>query len=75
MDATAHTVPKSFDVQVRSQLIVKLLTWKTLPFMSQGYPTLYFVPGDKTKKPQAYEGGRDEESIVAFLQAHRTTKL
>eukprot|EP01034_Spumella_vulgaris_P021665 gene21665-27706_t len=55
MDATAHTVPKTFDVQ--------------------GYPTLYFVPADKTKKPQPYEGGRDEESIVAFLRAHRTTTL
>ena len=38
----------------------------------QGYPTLYFLPAD-TKKPVPYEGGRDTDSIVSYINAKRTT--
>ncbi len=38
-------------------------------FDVNGYPSLYFVPGD-TKKPIAYSGGREKEDIIKFINEH-----
>lgn len=43
-------------------------------FEVQGYPTLYFVPGDKSKKPVVYDGDRSKEAIVDYIKKHRTTQ-
>jgi protein disulfide-isomerase A1 len=42
-----------------------------------GFPTIYFFKGNDKSNPQRYEGGRDYESFVSFLQknaAHSFTK-
>mmetsp|Transcript_3611 Transcript_3611/g.5600 ORF Transcript_3611/g.5600 Transcript_3611/m.5600 type:complete len:449 (+) Transcript_3611:80-1426(+) len=44
-------------------------------FDVQGFPTLYFVPGDKSKSPMPYEGPRDADAIVDFIKKHATTKF
>jgi protein disulfide isomerase family A protein 3 len=41
-------------------------------FDVQGFPTLYFVPGDKSS-PVPYEGAREAKSIVKFIQEHAST--
>ena len=43
-------------------------------FAVQGYPTLYFLRADKKDAPISYEGGRDEASMVKFINTHRSTK-
>ena len=43
-------------------------------FDIQGFPTLFFVPGDKSS-PIPYEGAREAKSIVKFIQEHATTKF
>jgi hypothetical protein len=40
----------------------------------QGYPTLFFVPAD-TKKPISYDGERELDAMVSFIEKHRTTKV
>ena len=40
-----------------------------------GYPTLKFFPkGSSAKTPSDYEAGRDEESLMAFLNEKCGTK-
>jgi protein disulfide isomerase family A protein 3 len=52
MDATAHDVPKGYDVQ--------------------GYPTVLFIPAN-TKKAISFDEERDAESMISFINSHRTT--
>ena len=44
-------------------------------FDVQGFPTIYFVPGDKSQKPLAYEGQREASAMAAFIRKHATNKL
>lgn len=37
----------------------------------KGFPTIYFFPGD-TKKAVKYEGGREYDDFVAYLEEHAT---
>ena len=41
----------------------------------QGYPTLMFVKGDDKKNPINYDGDREAQAIVDFIQAHASTKF
>ena len=43
-------------------------------FDVQGFPTLYFVPGDKSG-PVSYEGAREANAIVKYIQKHASTKF
>jgi len=36
----------------------------------EGFPTLYFFKGDDKSHPQKYEGGRDLESLQAFIETN-----
>jgi len=38
-----------------------------------GFPTLYFFPGNAKDKPVAYDGGREVENFVEYLEKHATT--
>lgn len=44
-------------------------------FDVQGFPTLVFLPGDRSIAPIPYEGAREAKSIVKFIQKHATTKF
>ena len=44
-------------------------------YEAQGYPTLMFVKGDDKKNPINYDGDREAQAIVDFIQAHASTKL
>jgi len=37
----------------------------------KGFPTIYFFPGD-TKKPVRYEGGRELDDFVGYIEQHGT---
>lgn len=37
----------------------------------KGFPTIYFFPGD-TKKAVKYEGGREFDDFVEYLDEHAT---
>jgi len=37
----------------------------------KGFPTLYFFPGD-TKQPTKYEGGRELDDFIGYLEEHAT---
>jgi len=39
----------------------------------QGFPTILFFPANNKNEPQTYEGGRDLESLVAYVKEHATT--
>jgi len=41
----------------------------------QGYPTLMFVKGNDKKNPINYDGDREAQAIVDFIQAHASTKF
>ena len=40
----------------------------------RGFPTLYWLPAD-TKKPEAYQGGRELDDFVKFIAEKATTEL
>jgi len=40
----------------------------------QGFPTLYFFPGDNKSTPKKYEGGRDLEGFMTYLKANAHNK-
>lgn len=50
-------------------------TAHTVPqgFSVEGYPSIYYVPHG-SRQPQPYEGPREAEAIVAFLEEHRTLR-
>eukprot|EP00301_Raphidiophrys_heterophryoidea_P009830 c14832_g1_i1.p1 GENE.c14832_g1_i1~~c14832_g1_i1.p1 ORF type:complete len:504 (+),score=126.24 c14832_g1_i1:50-1513(+) len=39
----------------------------------EGFPTLIFFPANNKASPMKYEGGRDLESMVEYVQTHATT--
>ena len=41
----------------------------------QGYPTLMFVKGNDKKNPINYDGDREAQAIVDFIQEHASTKF
>jgi protein disulfide-isomerase A1 len=36
---------------------------------AKGFPTIFYIPGDKSKAPQKYEGGREFDDFVKFLDS------
>lgn len=44
-------------------------------FDVQGFPTLFFVPGDKSKAPIPYEGHRETKAMSDFIRKHATNKI
>ena len=40
----------------------------------KGFPTLYFFPGNDKKNPVKYEGGREMNDFVKFLDSHATVQ-
>ena len=43
------------------------------PVEVTGFPTMYFVPANAKANPVRYQGPRELEAMVAFLEAHTTT--
>lgn len=41
----------------------------------QGFPTLYFFPGNDKMKPVKYEAGRELDDFVAYLKENASTKF
>ena len=39
------------------------------PFVAKGYPTLYWVPSGDASKAQVYDGGREADDIVKFVES------
>lgn len=72
MDATAAQVPKAFAVEVSTDKHILLFALSLMVSVTQGYPSLYFVPAG-SKTPVSYDGPREAEGIIAFLNKHRTT--
>lgn len=44
-------------------------------FEVQGFPSLFFLPGDRSVPPIPYEGAREAKAIVKFIQKHATHKF
>jgi len=42
-------------------------------FEVQGYPTLYFVSAKNKKRAVQYDGAREAEDFIEYVQEHRTT--
>lgn len=40
----------------------------------RGFPTLYWLPS-QSKKPEAYQGGRDLDDFVKFIAEKATSEL
>ena len=38
----------------------------------RGFPTIYYFPADKSQPPELYDGGRETEDFVKFLQRRAT---
>lgn len=41
---------------------------------AKGFPTLYWIPGDKSKAPIKYEGARELDDLVKFVDNHSSSK-
>lgn len=49
-------------------------TSSTVPeiFDIQGYPTIMFLSRDDKSNPISYEGGRDAQSMIDFVNTHKS---
>lgn len=43
--------------------------------LSQGYPSIYFLPANNKHKPVLYTGGRQAGHMIQYLSQHRTTSV
>ena len=39
-------------------------------FHTNGFPTIFFVPADKSRAPMTYEGGREVKDFIKYLQTN-----
>ena len=77
MDATANDVPPAYDVRVSISFITSVhdgLVYGLQYSQFQGFPTLYWLPKD-TKKPVAYNGGRELDDFVKYISEKATSEL
>jgi len=37
---------------------------------AKGFPTIFFIPADKSRSPEKYEGARELDDFVQFLESH-----
>lgn len=44
-------------------------------FNVQGFPTLYWLPKDRTNPPQQYQGGREVDDFIKYIAKHSTDGL
>jgi protein disulfide isomerase family A protein 3 len=40
----------------------------------RGYPTIYWVPKNNKQSPSKYEGGREVDDIVKWIDENRSDK-
>lgn len=45
------------------------------PYLSSGYPTIYFAPAGKKSAPIKYSGDRSLDEMTKFIKEHATVPL